>query len=451
MGCAVARRFALEGARVAVVEKASDILDGASKANSAILHTGFDAPPGSLELDCIRAGHDEYKKIHRDLGLPLEKTGAFVVAWSNQEQLKLREIVNNAHENGIGDVKQISGKALQKAEPNLSSNAKEAVIIPGEAIIDPWSAPYAYLHQAIHCKGEVFLSCKVIGGYFDHDHWQIETGRGYLKTRYVINCAGLYGDRVDELLGVKPVFTITPRKGQFVVYDKAAAKLVTSVILPVPTARTKGIVVFPTVFGNLAVGPTAQDQESRSDSSASRSVLRELIASAQEKIPALASMPVTATYAGLRPACEHKDYQITVHHNQNHITAGAIRSTGLSSALGIASHVFKLYSSKAPSHEPVADCDSPKANILIQNSTEGLQRDWHQQASGEIVCHCEWVTRREILNALQGPLAARSLAGLKRQTRVTMGRCQGFYCSARLAKLTEGKFETPLGESIVND
>ncbi len=198
--------------------------------------------------------------------------------------------------------------------------------------------------------------------------------------------------------------------------------------------------MFRTVFGNLVVGPTAEDQPSRSDASTDTQTLKMLMADGVNKLPALKEMPVTAIYAGLRPASEFKDYQIESHAKQQCITVGGIRSTGLSGALGIANYVFQLYSDLGETHKAITSPTVPQATVLAQHE----KRDWQQPGHGDIVCHCELVTEREIDKALTGPLAAKSLAGLKRQTRVTMGRCQGFYCAARLAELSEGHFETPL-------
>lgn len=446
VGCAMARRFTLEGARVAIVEKASDILDGASKANSAILHTGFDAPTGSLELQCVRDGYREYEEIRRDLGLVQEESGALVVAWSPEELAKLEAITAQAHANGITDVAPIDAKALRAAEPNLSDRALGAVRVPRESIIDPWSAPYVYLKQALENGAQIFLSCQVTTGAFDGRVWQLGTSAGRLRARHVINCAGLYGDLVDEAVLGRRAFHITPRKGQFVVFDKAASALINAILLPVPTERTKGVVVFRTVFGNLVVGPTAEDQESRTDASTDGAVLKSLIAEGVAKIPGLADMPVTAVYAGLRPASEFKDYCITPTSDKNWITVGGIRSTGLSAALGIARHVYGLYEAMGSAHKPIPDPTQPQAAILAESG----ERDWQRAGHGEIICHCELVTRREIEAALTGPLKARSLSGLKRQTRSTMGRCQGFYCSARLAELTAGLFPLPLSEEIAH-
>ncbi len=444
VGCAMARRFAMEGARVVLLEKARDILDGASKANSAILHTGFDAPAGSVELACIQAGYREYMEIHDRLGLPVDRAGAYVVAWDADQEAALERIAEKGRANGV-ELALIGGAALRRAEPGLSEAARAAVQVPGEALIDPWSAPYAYLRQALENGAEVRRETEVTGGARGADGWHLETSRGGLRARWVINCAGLYGDLVERAVGRDPGFRITPRKGQFVVYDKAASSLIKAVILPVPTARTKGIVLFRTIFGNLAVGPTAEDQHSRTDAGTDGETLRALMAEGARMLPALENMPVTATYAGLRPATEFKDYQIRLDAQAGWITVGGIRSTGLSAALGIAAHVWGLYAEAGGAHVPPVPVLWPERRPPL---AQEAARDWRLPGNGGIVCHCELVTRREVELALQGPLAAGSLAGLKRQTRVSMGRCQGFNCMARLARLGLGRFEPPLAAPI---
>ena len=381
-------------------------------------------------------------KIHHEMGLPLETSGAHVIAWNDDEVARLEQVVAQADGNGIAGVELIDASELYRREPNLSGHALAAVAVPGESIVDPWSAPYAYLRQSLENGASVFLTCEVTGGTFGDGKWLLETSRGVLKCGHVINCAGLYGDTLDEVVLGEAKFKIKPRKGQFVVFDKAAAKLINSILLPVPTDKTKGIVITRTIFGNVLVGPTAEDQESRTNTSTDKTTLVSLLASAKKMVPALGDMPVTAVYAGLRPATEHKHYRIEARSDQNWITVGGIRSTGLSSALGIARHVFGLYSERGTKLCPVEQPKIPEVPSLAESG----RRDWQRKGHGEIVCHCELVTEREIRSALMEPLAASSLSGLKRQTRATMGRCQGFYCSARLAELTDDRFDASLSE-----
>ncbi|NQV47453.1 MAG: NAD(P)/FAD-dependent oxidoreductase [Rhodospirillaceae bacterium] len=441
VGCAVARRFSLQGAKVLVIEKAADILDGASKGNSGLLHTGFDAPPGSVEQRCIAAGYQEYMEIRGQLNLPVLETGALVVAWTREEESKLDALMDKARVNGVNDIEPLTARQIAAREPHLSKAAIAGFCVPREFVIDPWTAPFAYLLQAMENGASILRNTEVTGGHFDGDHWQLQTSSETIKCRTIINCAGLYGDRLDAALLGKSSFEIRPRKGQFLVFDKLASTLVSSIILPVPSETTKGVVICRTIFGNVLVGPTAEEQESRDDASVDTETLRLLRQKGEEMIPALADCPIVATYAGLRPATEYKDYCIQYTADKNYISVGGIRSTGLSSALGIASYIFEHYTLAGNSHTPIA----PSIWPLVPAIAEDGPRDWSKPDNGGVVCHCELVTRREIERALSGPLAAESLSGLKRRTRVTMGRCQGFYCSAQLCEMTAGHFEEPIG------
>lgn len=388
----------------------------------------------------MRDGHAEYLAIRRDLNLPLVETGALVVAWSEEEAARLPSILEQAHGNGIGDVHIVSRAELRALEFNLSEGAMAALRVPGENIIDPWSAPLAYITQALANGAEARFSSPVTAGDFDGEAWTLGLPGGALKAKWIVNCAGLFGDRLEEALLGSVSFAIRPRKGQFVVYDKPAAALVSSIILPVPSERTKGIVLCRTAFGNLIVGPTAEEQESRTDASVTTEALRMLKRRAAEIVPALGDMPVTATYAGLRPASEKKEYRIALDVDRQWITCGGIRSTGLTAALGIARHLMSLYASA----ESLPSAGRQCVGAAVPNIAEQGVRDWQQPGYGRIVCHCEMVTEREIEAALASPLPPRDLGGLKRRTRAMMGRCQGFYCSAEVDALSRGRLDPPL-------
>lgn len=441
VGCAVARRFALDGAKVVLLERAPDILAGASKANSALLHTGFDAPPDSLELACMQAGYREYLEIRGRLNLPLLETGAMVVAWTSDQLAALDGIENQARRNGVADVRRLAAAEVLEREPALARSVQGALLVPGEHVVDPWSAPFAYLSQAVLNGAEVRFNAEVSAGTLEDGIWTLVLPSGSVRAGTVVNCAGLHGDVLEERLLGTASFTIKPRKGQFVVFDKAAAALLSTIILPVPNERTKGVVLARTIFGNLLVGPTAEEQADRRRATVEGYVMRELVAKAVEMLPALDNMPVTAVYAGLRPATERKEYRVRADAARRWISIGGIRSTGLTAALGLASHAATLHHGFGdPPAVPIARPKWPSVPNLAEHGT----RDWQRQDHGEIVCHCELVTRREIEAALSGPLPAGDIGGLKRRTRAGMGRCQGFYCQARLAALTEGKLATPL-------
>ncbi len=243
-----------------------------------------------------------------------------MAAWTEEELARLPAVVAQAHANGVADVRQIDAAEVRRREPQLAPDVRGGVIVPREHLIDPWSAPLAYVLQAMALGGEVRRGCTVTGGDFDGKVWRLATTAGPVEARIVVNAAGLQGDVVEAIARPSP-FEIKPRKGQFVVFDKPAARLITACIMPVPSERTKGVMVARTIFGNLLVGPTAEEQEDRDHATVDRAALEALIARGQRILPALAGETVTALYAGLRPATQFKDYQIEALKDRNWITA----------------------------------------------------------------------------------------------------------------------------------
>ena len=227
----------------------------------------------------MKAGYAEYLDIRQKLNLPLLETSAIVTAWSNQELEKLAEIETKAKANGVDDVKRLSAIELRMREPQLSKTALGGLLVLGEHVIDAWSAPLAYAHQAIAHGAEIMRNAEVLGAEFIQDTWHLKTAAGTVEARIVINAAGLFGDHVEALAHATD-FEIKPRKGQFVVFDKPASKLLRSIILPVPQERTKGVVLFRTIFGNLAIGPTAEETDERENASTDQATLENLKARA---------------------------------------------------------------------------------------------------------------------------------------------------------------------------
>lgn len=433
VGVATARHLALAGARVALLERGADILSGASKANSAILHTGFDAPEGSLELACMQAGHADYLALRGAMNLPLLETGAMVVAWTAEQEAALPAILATAHRNGVPDCRMMDRAEIAAREPQLAP-ARAAVLVPREHVIDPWSPFHAYALQILAAGSTILRRAEVTGGGFDGT-WTLATSASPVRATTVVNAAGLYGDRIEALLLGEARFQIRPRKGQFAVFDKAAAALLRTIILPVPDARTKGVVLCRTAFGNLLIGPTAEETPERERPTVTAAELQALLDRAAEILPALKGMPVTATYAGLRPASEEKHYRIRHEPERNWLTLGGIRSTGLTAALGIARHAATLLGAG-----PMRPAEAP----VMPNLAEHAPRDWQRPGHGGILCHCEMVTRREVQAALDSPFPPGDLGGLKRRTRCAMGRCQGFNCLGALEEISRGRLALPI-------
>ena len=302
----------------------------------------------------------------------------------------------------------------------------------------PFTTPLAFATEAVLGGCELLLRAPVTGVQRLADGaLELTTPGGVLRTRFLVNAAGLHSDELDRMLG-HDGFTVTPRRGELIVFDKLARPLLDHILLAVPAATTKGVLLAPTVFGNLLLGPTAEDVKDKRDTSSTAQGLAYLRSEALRIMPALAQHEVTATYAGLRAATEHADYQLSIHAPEGYVCVGGIRSTGLSAAMAIAEHVRAELAAAGLALEPELEAPS----VRMPNLGESFPRP-HAQAQrigenpdfGRIVCFCERVTRGEILAALASPIPPADLDGLGRRTCALMGRCQGFYCGAHVAAL----------------
>ncbi|MDT3400288.1 NAD(P)/FAD-dependent oxidoreductase [Streptomyces sp. B1866] len=434
VGAAVARELARHPLRTALLEASDDVGAATSKANTAILHTGFDAEPGTLEARLVREGYGLLSRYAADAGIPVERTGALLVAWDDEQLAALPALAAKADRNGHRGTRLLGPDDLRAREPHLGPGALGALDVPGESVIDPWSTLLAYAVQAVRAGVDLHLCCRVRdvapdapgGGHL------LRTSRGPLRARWLVNAAGLYADELDRRLGHAD-FTVTPRRGELVVFDKLARGLVRHILLPVPTALGKGVLVAPTVFGNVLLGPTAEDLPDKAATATSAAGLARLRREGARILPALLDEEVTAVYAGLRAATEHADYAIRCHPAQRYVAVGGIRSTGLTASLAIARHVAGLLADaglglgEPRELEPVPMPNLGEAFPRPYQRAEMIAAD---PAYGTLVCFCERVSRGEIRDALAGPVPPLSLSGLRRRTRALGGRCQGYHCGA---------------------
>jgi glycerol-3-phosphate dehydrogenase len=442
VGTAIARTLARYALGIVLLDAAPDVGTGTSKANTAILHTGFDAKPGSLESRLLRRGSALLRTYAAEAGIGVERTGALLVAWTPEQLAALPGIEANARANGYQAIRPLRADELYCSEPALGRGAVGALEIPDESIICPWTTPLAFATEAVAAGVRLLLAAQVTGVCSVDGVHELVTTRGRVRARWVINAAGLGSDVIDAMFGGGG-FTITPRRGELIVFDKLARPLLRSVLLPVPTARTKGVLIAPTVYGNVLLGPTAQDVPDRSDVATTAAGLRSLLAAGRRILPGLADEEVTATYAGLRAATEHSDYQVYADGGRRYACAGGIRSTGLSASLGIAEHVAGLLSEAGLSlpPRPGYTATPPVMPYIGETQPRPYQdagRIAADPAYGEIVCHCERVSRGEIRDALASPVPPADPGGLGRRTRAGNGRCQGFYCGAAVARLMAG-------------
>ncbi|MEV6401583.1 NAD(P)/FAD-dependent oxidoreductase [Streptomyces bobili] len=434
VGCAIARELARRPRlRVALVEAQDDIGQGTSKANTAILHTGFDAVPGSLEARLVREGARLLTAYAAESGIPLDPVGALLVAWDEEQLAALPRLAEKAERNEYRDARLLGPAELHEREPHLGPGALGALHVPGESVICPWTTPLAYATQAVQHGVDLHLNSRVDQVSRHGDTHTLTTGRGTLRARRLVNAAGLHADTLDRRLGHHD-FTVTPRRGQLIVFDTLARDLVRHILLPVPTALGKGVLVAPTVYGNVLLGPTAEDLDDRRATQSTAEGLTALRAQGARILPALLDEEVTAVYAGLRAATEHEDYRITAHSRDGSVTVGGIRSTGLTASLAIAAHVAGLLADATGLDLGPARALEP---LRMRDSRPSADRIAADPEYGTLVCHCEHVSRGDLRDALAGPIPPRTLDGLRRRTRARAGRCQGTYCGPAVRALLE--------------
>jgi len=442
VGAAIARELTRFDLDVVLLEAGRDVGAGTSKANTALLHTGFDAKPGTLEARLVRRGCELLGAYAAQVGIPVERTGALLVAWDDEQLAALPGIAAAASENGHDDLRRIDADELYAREPHLGPGARGALEVPGESIVCPFTPPLAFATEAVLAGCELRRDTPVVGvERLLRGGFAVHVPGSPIRTRFLVNAAGLRSDEVHRMAG-RDGFTVTPRRGELIVFDKLARPLVSHILLAVPTKTTKGVLVAPTVFGNVMLGPTADDIEDKTATGSTASGLARLRAEGARIMPALAGHEVTAVYAGLRAATEHVDYVIEVDASAGYACAGGIRSTGLSAAMAIAEHVReRLAATGLELVERAAD-ELPQARM--PNLGEAFPRPYADAARiaadpeyGRVVCFCERVTRGEVRDALGSPVPPVDLDGLRRRTRALMGRCQGFHCAANVAALLE--------------
>jgi glycerol-3-phosphate dehydrogenase len=431
VGAAIARELARLDLRVTMLEAAPDVGAGTSKANTALLHTGFDAKPDTLEAGLVARGCELLRDYAPRVGIPLEHPGALLVAWDEGQLGGFGGIVERAQANGYSAMRELDAAELYRREPNLGPGARGALEVPDEGLICPFTTPLAFATEAVlagcelRTRTALTAARRLPGGGFG-----LETNRGAFTTRMLVNAAGLYSDEIDRLVG-HGNFSVTPRRGELIVFDKLARPLVDHIVLAVPTKVSKGVLVSPTVFGNVMVGPTAVDIERKDDTSSTEEGLAYLREEAGRILPALLDHDVTAVYVGLRAATEHGDFQIAF--EDEYACVAGIRSTGLSASMAIAEHVREgLGLGELEPREGLAQPRMPNLGESFPRpfaQGELVERD---PDYGRIVCFCERVTRGEIRDAFGGPIPPTDLDGLRRRTRAHMGRCQGFFCGAQL-------------------
>ena len=442
VGSAIARTLGGTGLTVTLVEGRDDVGDGTSKANTALLHTGFDAKPGTLESRLVARGYDLLGAYAERTGIPVERTGALLVAWTDEERDALPALKDKAERNGYRACDIVTGDEVYRRVPELGPGALAGLTVPGEAIICTWTTNLALAIDAVRRGVELRRGAEVVDVTVGDDHTVVATTTGDVHAHWVINAAGLGADQVDTAFGYER-FTVTPRRGELLVFDKLTRPMVPCIVLAVPSSRGKGVLVSPTIYGNVMVGPTSENLTDRTATGTSEDGFEFLVGKGRALMPTLFDEEITATYAGLRAATEHDDYLIDVDRDQRYVLVGGIRSTGLTAGMAIAEHVSELMADAGVDVTPRSDLPPaprmPNIGEVATRPYQDAERITADPEYGRIVCFCERVTAGEIRDAFASVIPPRDLDGLRRRTRVMNGRCQGFYCGATTAALLEAR------------
>ena len=437
VGASAAYELARYKLRVAVLEAAADIAAGTTKANSAIIHAGYDPEPGTLMARLNVEGNRLTGEICEKLQVPFKRVGSLVVAFSPEQLPTLRTLYDRGCKNGVPGLRLLSGEEARVMEPGLSEEVCGALLAPSAGIIDPWGFAIAMAETAVRGGVEVRRDCPVTGIEDTGAGFVLHTPQGDVTARFVLNAAGVDADRVHEMLEPNDWQTL-PSRGEYYLLDKSEHDRVSRVIFQCPGPEGKGVLVAPTIHGNLICGPNAEAVEDRLDLGNTAAGMAEVRAKAARSVPGVEWRQNIRNFAGLRANTTRSDFIIEESGaHPGFIDLAGIKSPGLSSAPAIAKLAAEMLAAGGLALEPDPDFVDKREHIVFKNlsaeeKNELIRKD---PRYGRVVCRCETITEGEIVAALHSPIPPRSINGVKRRCNAGMGRCQGGFCGPRVQEI----------------
>ncbi len=439
IGSAIARELSKFTVNAVVIEREQDLCCGTTKANSAIIHGGYDAKPGSLKAKLNVEGNKMFDELSRDLDFPFKRNGSLVVRTKDQSKDDLQKLYDQGIANGVEGLKIVDREELLKMEPNIADDVVDALFVPTGGSVCPFNFNYALAENAADNGVEFKLSTKVEKVAKDGDHYVISTNKGDIEAKTVVNAAGVYADEINNMVSSKKLH-ITARRGQYELLDKSAGNHVSHTIFQLPSKMGKGVLVTPTVHGNLLVGPTAEDVDNKEAVNTTADGLGGLAGTSALSVKNVPMRAVITSFAGLRAHEDAGDFVLgEAEDAEGFFNAAGIESPGLSSAPAIGVMIAKEVAEKLSLSENKNFNGKRKgilnpATLSLEERNELIKKN---PAYGQIICRCESISKGEMLDAINRTLGARDLDGVKRRTRGGMGRCQGGFCSPRVMELLE--------------
>lgn len=442
-GVMTARYLSTKNCSTAVVEAECDVAMGATRANSAIVHAGYDCKPGTLKAKLNVRGNTLMKELCSQLDVPIRNCGSHVVAFGEEDMITLKELYNKGIANGVPEMRILTKEELLEMEPNVSDKATGSLFAPTAAITCPYGICIAAAENAATNGVDFHFNFKVTGVSEQDGIYTVTDGEHTLSARYVVNCAGVHSDEIAELLGEEdfPIHII-PRRGEYIVMDKVCGKMANSTLFVCPSGRGKGILVSPTVDGNLIIGPNAYEIDDAEDKSTTSEGLSEITEGARLLMPSVDTRNAITSFSGVRSTPNIYDYYIRISEKLPHVIhAVGVESPGFASSPATGEYIAELLAeaglelSDREDYIPTRRRDgNHKAfhHMTAEEKTEAVRKN---PAYGKIVCRCETVTEGDLIDAITSPIPAVTVDMLKRRTRAGMGRCQGGFCSPRAAVL----------------
>lgn len=451
IGASIFRELTKYNLKIAVVEKENDVAMGATKANSAIIHAGYDPRVGSLMARYNVKGNEMFESLCKELSVPFKRIGSLVLAFNNEELNLINTLFINGKNNGVKNLKILSRDEVLLLEPNISKDIIGALYAPTSGIVGPFEYTIALMENGYQNGGEVILESEVVS-IIKNNNFIIKTKDGKeIKSRYVVNAAGVYADKIHNMI-CKEKFKIVPRKGEYFVMDKSQGTIVNHTIFQCPSRLGKGILVTPTVHGNLLVGPNAvdlEDKESLSTTSEGLSYIRKASIKTTNKINFRESI---RNFSGLRATSDIDDFIIGEDSQvRGFIDIAGIKSPGLSSAPAIAEDVVKILLNSGLKLIKNESFTGARTNVRFTEllSSEKNELIKKQPTYGRIICRCEEITEGEIIDAIKHSFGKITLDGVKRRCRPGMGRCQGGFCGPRVQEIIARELNIKMEEVVL--
>ena len=448
IGCAVARELSKYEARVLMLEKNEDVCTGASKANSAIIHSGYDAENGTLKAKFNVEGNAMMDELCRKLDIPFKRIGSLTVCTDESQITELEKLRERGEKNGVPDLRIVYREELLSMEPHIADEVVAALYAPTAGIICPFKLTMAMAENACVNGVEFRMNTAVRRIEKTDDGYLAVTDGGEFRAKTVVNAAGVYADVFHNMVSARRLH-ITPRRGDYILLDRAVEGYVRHTVFQLPTKLGKGVLVTPTVHGNTIVGPTAVDIEDKESTATTAEAIDSVIAKSAVSIKNLPTKQVITSFAGLRACEDGQEFILGEPEDaQGFFDCAGIQSPGLSASPAIGAYIASLIQRRLSLKEK-KDYIAERRDILnparlsIEERNELIKQE---PAYGTIICRCESVTEGEILDAIRRPLGARSLDGVKRRVRAGMGRCQGGFCSPKVMDILVRELGIPMEE-----